>query len=144
MNSIIKSCLLLVMIGLLLGAIPAAAQDFKVIVNEGNSISTINKADLSNILLKKKTSFEGGLQVVSVDLPKNSATREAFSVAIHGKSVLGIKRHWQKQIFSGRGIPPKVKKTDAEVIAFVRANPGAIGYVSGETDISGVKVVSIN
>ena len=47
-----------------------------------------------------------------------------------------VANYWQRQIFSGRGTPPPIKESDAEVIAFVAANPGAIGYVSADAEVS--------
>jgi ABC-type phosphate transport system substrate-binding protein len=45
-------------------------------------------------------------------------------------------------VFSGKDVPPPEKGTDADVVAFVKSNPGAIGYVAaGSAD--GVKVVSL-
>jgi hypothetical protein len=46
-------------------------------------------------------------------------------------------------VFSGRDTPPAIKASDASVLEFVRANPGAIGYVSPGADLAGVKVVSV-
>ncbi len=52
---------------------------------------------------------------------------------------------WQQQIFSGKDVPPEKKKSDAEVIEFVSANPGAIGYVSVSASLGdGVKAVSVS
>jgi hypothetical protein len=36
-----------------------------------------------------------------------------------------------------------VLRSDAEVLAFVRGNPGAVGYVSEAAQVSGVKVLEI-
>ena len=79
-----------------------------------------------------------------VDLSANSPVREAFSLAIHERDVNAVKSYWQRQIFSGRGVPPPEKASDSEVLAFVRANPGAVGYVSSGTAVgSGVKVLEV-
>jgi hypothetical protein len=40
-------------------------------------------------------------------------------------------------------VPPPEKASDAEIVAFVRDTPGAIGYVWSGADASGVKVVAI-
>jgi ABC-type phosphate transport system substrate-binding protein len=55
-----------------------------------------------------------------------------------------VKSYWQQQIFSGRDVPPPEKQTENDVVAFVRSNPGAIGYVSKGVDIGrGVKALSV-
>ena len=50
---------------------------------------------------------------------------------------------WQQQIFAGKDVPPDTKASDADVIAFVSATPGAIGYVSAGAAVAGVKVVKV-
>jgi ABC-type phosphate transport system substrate-binding protein len=50
---------------------------------------------------------------------------------------------WQQEIFAGREIPPAEKPGDAAVIAFVKANPGAIGYVASFSPTEGVRVVDV-
>ncbi len=120
-----------------LGAPPAAAQQggYVVIVNESNSILALTTQELSKIFFKKAQRWPDGNDVVPVDLPEGAAVREAFSAAVHGKSVNAVRAYWQQQIFSGRAVPPTEKASDEQVVAFVRTTPGAIGYVSGGATI---------
>jgi hypothetical protein len=63
---------------------------------------------------------------------------------VHGKSVTAIKTYWQQQVFSGRDVPPVERPGDAEVVAYVRENVNAIGYVSAGAPLArGVKAVTI-
>jgi ABC-type phosphate transport system substrate-binding protein len=122
----------------------AAGQDFKIVINEANAISSISKDDLSRCFMKQANIWISGQQVIPVDQAASSDTRQAFSGAVHGRDVSAVKSFWQRQIFSGRGVPPAEKASDQEVLAFVRANPGAVGYVSADADVSaGVKVLEI-
>lgn len=116
-------------VGLVAGAPAVAAQDFLVIVNEANPAQAISKDDLSQIFLKRETRWTTGDPVVPVDLTASSPVRAAFSQAVHGRPVSAIEAYWQRQIFSGRGVPPVEKSAETEVIEYVRANPHAVGYV---------------
>jgi ABC-type phosphate transport system substrate-binding protein len=118
---------------------PAA---FKVVVNEGNITSTVNRHDLSAIFLKKKFKWADGATIEPIDQPSGSDIRENFSTLIHHRNSQAVTTFWRQQIFSGRNVPPPVKKSDAEVIQFVKANPRAIGYVSMSALTAGVKVLS--
>ena len=40
-----------------------------------------------------------------------------------------------EQIFSGRANPPPARASDADVLTYVRSNPGAIGYVAGGVEL---------
>ena len=120
---------------------PAA---FKVVVNAQNPQSSMSRSSLSDIFLKKATRWPSGVAVAPVDQSATSGLRAAFSTRVHGKSLDAIQNYWQQQIFSGRDTPPHVKASDAETMAFVRASPGAIGYVTEAAPlVDGVKILKI-
>lgn len=139
----IKILLLSILIVFALISGQVLAQSYKVIVNKDSSISSLTKDQISKLFLKKVTRFTDGTTALPVDLVSDSSIRQAFSGEIHGQSVASVRKYWQKQIFSGRGVPPPEKHNDQEVIAFVEANPGAIGYISASTSTDDVKVINI-
>ncbi len=120
-----------------------AQSSYKVIINSSNPVATISKTDLSKLFLKKTTKWENGNKVQPVDLLESSAVRVSFTKEIHDKSISAIKSYWQRQLFSGRAVPPPEKANDKEVLSFVKANSGAIGYVSTSASTKGVKVIKI-
>ena len=130
--------------GTALITVTAQAASYKVIVNNSVSINSLSKKAASDLFLKKTTKWEGGAAVLPVDQVDSSNTRDGFSRSIHGKPTAAVKSYWNQQIFSGREVPPVEKKSDAEVLAFVRSTPGAIGYVSDATSVDGVRVVAVN
>ena len=122
-------------------------ESYRVIVNAANPVSTLSRGDASRLFLKRTLSWKHGGQVVPVDLGQDFQARQAFSVAVLGKDVPTVKGYWQQLIFTGRGVPPVEKSSEAEVVAFVAANRNAIGYVSpaaaAAAAAKGVKVVTI-
>jgi ABC-type phosphate transport system substrate-binding protein len=122
----------------------AQAASYKVVVNNSVSLNSLSKKAASDLFLKKTTKWENGSAVAPVDQLESSNAREGFSKAVHGKTAAAVKSYWNQQIFSGRDVPPVEKKSDAEVLSFVRSNPGAIGYVSETASVEGVRVVTIN
>ena len=119
---------------------------FKIIVHASNPNSKLTKEDVSKLFLKKvKRWKESDEAVLPVDLVEDSPVREKFSKEIHGRKISSIKAYWQKQIFSGRGVPPEEKKSDEEVLEYVSENAGAIGYISESVEIEEdtVKVLEI-
>lgn len=142
-----RTVLLAIALCLLIAGWSITAQgsdNFVVIVNADNPVSEISKSELSGFLLKKKSKWGSGDSVEPADLDSSSDVRAAFSEAIHGRTVASIKNYWQRQIFSGRGVPPKEVKSDSEMVAHVSGDRGAIGYVSTNTRLGdGVKTVRI-
>lgn len=140
-----KRIFCLSMLGLLLGVGWVLAQEvsYQVIVNDKNQVSSLPREQVSDMFLKKIDTWEDGTAVLPVDLVSRSPVREKFSREVHKKSVRMILNYWQKQIFAGRNVPPPWKMNDAEILGYVTANPGAIGYVSGDADVGKVKVIKI-
>jgi ABC-type phosphate transport system substrate-binding protein len=102
----------------------AETEGYKLIVNAANPTSTLSRERVSAMFLGKVTNWEHGGKVLPVDLP-------------------AVRSYWTQLVFSGRGVPLPEKASDAEVIAFVKSNPGAVGYVSLKAIVTEVKVVRV-
>ncbi|HEX2717641.1 MAG TPA: hypothetical protein VHM67_08150 [Gemmatimonadaceae bacterium] len=124
------------------GPMPAPSS-YKVIVNAQNPVTSLPRAKVAKLFLRRAT-WPSGAAVQPCDLPEKSPVRVEFTKVVHGKSVIAVKSFWQQQIFAGRDVPPPEKTADAEVIAFVLANPGAIAYVSAPTPLpNGVRAIEV-
>lgn len=141
------------MVGLLLIAAllaqpsPPEVKDVLVIVNEQNPVRSLSREEVARIFTKRTVRWEdwdGMPRVEPVDQQYSSAVREVFTREVHGKPLSSIRTYWHRLIFSGRGAPPLQKNTDEEVMAYVRENPGAIGYVVGGSDlVPGVRSIEL-
>ncbi len=120
-------------------------EGFRVIVNADNAIRSMERTRVSKMFLKKvRTWPEAEMAVKLVDQNEKAAVREAFTRAIHKKKVSAIKSYWQRMTFSGRDVPWPELGSDRSVIDFVRDNPGAMGYVSPDSELGdGVKELPI-
>jgi ABC-type phosphate transport system substrate-binding protein len=116
---------------------------FKVIVNASNPATQITRLKVGEIFLKKEKRWPDGQPAVPVEPPGKSAVRQRFDQEIFGKPVIAISAYWQQMIFGGKGVPPPEKSSDADVVAFVRETPGAVGYVWTGSEATGVKVVAV-
>jgi len=137
-----KTLLLLVAVAsttLAAGVQPA----YRIVVNPANPAAGLPRAEVARMFLKKVVAWPDGLPVTVIDLERSSAVRQAFSRDVHQRDAEAIAAHWQTAVFSGRDVPPPIARTDAEVLAFVRANPGALGYVSATAELAGVKALTL-
>ena len=141
------SRLALVVLGLVLSAGVARAQGesgYRIVVNGRNGVERMSRDELSRLFLKKTTSWSNGQTVAIVDRAEASDVRQKFTADVHQRQVRAVKRYWQQMIFGGRAVPPPEKASDDEVLAYVRSNPNAIGYVSASTSLGdGVKTVNV-
>ena len=140
MKKFIPAFLLLVFVM----AATASAQNYVLVANESVTETTLSKTDVSHIFLKTKTKWSDGSAITPVDQSARAAVREAFSQEVHGRGVGAIRSHWQQAAFSGAGTAPIERGNDSDVVAFVKSNPGAVGYVSADAATDGVKVISVN
>jgi hypothetical protein len=114
---------------------------FHVIAHPSISVSSLSRAELSAIFMRRRRSWRDGAEVYPVE-PASKPIRELFSRAIHGKSVAYVTRYWHRVIFAGRGVPPEALSSDAAVIEYVKTHRGAIGYVEAAPG-DGVKVLTV-
>lgn len=114
-----------------------------VIINSGHGATSISGSDLANIYLGRSSSLAGS-KVVPVDQKNTSGPGVAFLEKVLKLSASDYQNRWVEKMLSGEANPPVVKGSDADVIEFVKATPGGIGYVSASADLSGVKVLPVD
>jgi ABC-type phosphate transport system substrate-binding protein len=122
---------------------PAAPPAWVVIVHPGNPVSRLDRKFVADVFLGKKTRWRGDKVVRAVDHGPRSVVRRKFTEDVLGRPLAAVRSYWNQLLFSGRGLPPPELAGDAEVIAYVKRNPGAIGYVSGAAVLDGVRVVQV-
>src|SRR5436190_10872185 len=81
--------------------------------------------------------FAGSLRLMPVD---NAIAQADFQARVLKMVATKYTASWTKKAFRDGLNAPPVKGSDAEVIGFVKANPGAIGYVSAPPG-TGVQVL---
>lgn len=122
---------------------PALAGSIEIIVNPESKVTSIGRAELSKIFLRRLRTWADGKRAVPVDQLPSSDAREAFTRLVHGRSVVTVEVYWKRMIFSGRGVPPEELASDAEVLEFVRSTPGAVGYVTSSEALEGVQKLAL-
>jgi ABC-type phosphate transport system substrate-binding protein len=129
----------------LAGLSPAAAadQDFRVIVHPEVEGTQIPRGVLSSIFLMEAPRWGNGLRVAPVDQSMKSEVRASFSQVVLETPLEGVSSLWHQKVTRGI-MPPPVKSSDDDVIAYVAKTKGAIGYVSASAALpTTVKPVTI-
>jgi ABC-type phosphate transport system substrate-binding protein len=135
--------LLLAGLSVAVGASAASSHGYRIVVHPRNPASTLARRTLEDAFLKKVKTWPNGETIRPVDLEPDSAVRQRFSEEILKRPVAAVRAYWQQCIFSGRNLPPPELDTDDEVLSYVAKYPGAVGYVSANAPLRGVKVVSV-
>jgi ABC-type phosphate transport system substrate-binding protein len=129
------------LLSLLLGCSPVRAQEVEIIANKSVKASEISIAEIRDVFNGDKTSLSDGSHVVPVTL-KAGPVHEAFLKKFVGKGDAAFRAAWRSLVFSGQGTMPKTFDSDAALIEYVAATPGAIGYV-GKDPGDAVKRLSV-
>jgi ABC-type phosphate transport system substrate-binding protein len=124
-----------------------ATDSFVVVVNSSVAGTSMHRADLAAVFLKKAVRWGDGSPANPVDQSGTSPTRKSFSEEVLHMPVMAVVQYWGKQLASMAASalrPPIVKASDDEVLVYVAKTSGAVGYVSsGTIPPPGVKVVTI-
>ncbi|WP_233716687.1 type 2 periplasmic-binding domain-containing protein [Ketobacter alkanivorans] len=141
MNSIFTSTakLAVLMIAMLGSSITLA--EIAVIVHPAND-SSLQADDIAKLYLGKSKKFSNGQSAIALDRGEGTELRVKFLESTVGKDESQMKSYWSRLIFTGKGIPPKVVETDAEVKELVSRNPDTIGYIDAGAVDDTVKVVA--
>jgi ABC-type phosphate transport system substrate-binding protein len=137
---------IVVAVASLLAARPVASgtQEFQVVVNPSVKGTWISRASLTAVFTGKTDRWGDKSVAKPVDQSAKSPVRRAFTTSVLGLSMGELQRYWQDRVAAERVFPPPIKSTDEEVLLFVAATTGAVGYVGADTSVpEGVKVLSV-
>jgi ABC-type phosphate transport system substrate-binding protein len=113
-----------------------------VIANPSIRASTVSKAELSDVFTGSTSSLRDGSRVSPV-LLKGGADQVAFLNEFIGKSDAAFRAGWRSLVFSGQGAMPKTIESEAALVDYIAATPGAIGYIGKSTVHDRVKILAV-
>jgi ABC-type phosphate transport system substrate-binding protein len=134
--------LLIFLVGLALGGGSAARAQMIVIANSSVKASEVSADELRDVFNGDKSALKDGSKVTPVTL-KGGAIHEAFLKQCVGKSDAAFRTSWRSLVFSGQGSMPKTEDSEAAMVDYVAATPGAVGYIGKETPHDKVKVLAL-
>jgi ABC-type phosphate transport system substrate-binding protein len=124
----------------LLWSSPGWAEDIVVVMNRENA-NTIDLAYVARIYSGALKAWPDGSPVFALDQPEDSETRTIFSTQVLNRSVANMRAIWSQNIFTGKGLPPKIVSPDIEMKRLVATNRNAIGYIRATQVDGSVKVI---
>jgi|SRR5579864_2530140 ABC-type phosphate transport system substrate-binding protein len=132
----------LLWLGLAFACPAVRAQDVVVVANEELQVSQITSAELREIFTGVRTRFHNGTRAVPVVL-KGGPIHEVFLKNYMGESPDEFRTGWRKATFTGQGVMPKEFTSEAAMMEYVAATPGAVGYVSRITPNNHVTALTV-
>lgn len=126
---------------------PPAAQDvpYRVVVHARNPVTRLTRNQVSQIFLRRVSLWDDRQPVLPVEPPPDAPVRRSFTKQVHRRTVASVQTYWQQETFAGRAVAPPERPSDADVLAYVRRYPTAIGYIHADTPLGdSLKVVIVS
>lgn len=125
----------------LLAVASASAENVLVIVNKDNP-NTVDRTYIRQIYMATAKVWPDGAPVVVFDQGEESEARDLFYTTIVGKSAANMRALWSQNIFTGKGLPPRIATPDEQMKRTVAGNRNAIGYIRASALDASVRVLS--
>jgi len=119
-----------------------AAADVVMIANADHTGVVLSKKDVSDIYSGRMSKWPDGAKTVPIYI-KGGSVHESFLSDYVGKNDAQFIATWKKLVFTGKASMPDGVGNEADVIAKVKATPGAIGYIAPGTAADGVAVITV-
>lgn len=127
---------------LALGAAPQARADYYVVVSEKSGVMQLTRQEVLHIYMGRSRHFPNGGPAVALDMPGADA-RAGFYRALGGMSLAQVTSYWARLVFAGRSLPPQQVEDPARMIARIRQDPAAIGWLPERPSVTGVRTVLV-
>jgi ABC-type phosphate transport system substrate-binding protein len=115
----------------LLADVSLAGRELSVIVHKASPAQSLSVEEARVYYLKKQLAWSDGTKVRPVE--QSGDVRDGFVKRTLGMSVTEYQRYWLELKYSAAESPPKQVEDDADVVRFVGAMKGAIGFVDSES-----------
>lgn len=116
-----------------------ALADIIVIVHLESPLQHMSAQEVSDLYLGRQRSTHAGERLLILDQPRDSELRSRFFNRLNGMSLRSVDAYWARLQFSGDSQPPIPLPENAAIIATVRNNRLAIGYIDALTIPDGVR-----
>jgi len=134
---------LIPVIALALAGLPMASAGGAelVVVNPACQEISLPSHVLKALYSGRKRSLPDGerVEVLVVDAP----VHDRFVFDLLDSSPSQFASDWKRLVFLGQGKQPHSFASEAELITYIAATPGCIGYIDAGTDHPGVKVLTV-
>jgi hypothetical protein len=121
---------------------PAAQADYYVVVGEASPVMQLGQKDVLHLFMGRTRTFPNGNPALPHDLA-GDAQREGFYRALSGMSLAQVTSYWARLMFSGRSLPPVRLDDEAAMVAKLRNDSDAIGWLPTPPAAKGLRTVLV-
>ena len=119
---------------------PARADVF-VVVHRDSPLRELTPSQVSDLYLGRSRSLPGSEAILVIERGQDSSLRASFFRLLNGMSLKQINVYWVRLQFSGQVLPPPNFGDSKLLLAAIRSNRLAIGYIDASEADDSVSVV---
>ncbi|WP_020210065.1 hypothetical protein [Gilvimarinus chinensis] len=112
-----------------------------VVITNASGPDAMDANEVRDLFIGRSKTLPNGQPADPIDLETGQALREEFHSKVTGRSQAQYNAFWSKQVFTGKGQPPRTLNSAAAVKASVASTPGAVGYIDSSDVDDSVKVI---
>ncbi len=106
-----------------------SAEAFQIVAHKSVSVESLKVSQLGRIYSMRQLRWADRQAIVVYVLPSKHPLHQKFSKNLLSIFPYKLDLIWNKLIFSGLGVAPKVVNAQRELLQAVSSTPGAIGYL---------------
>jgi ABC-type phosphate transport system substrate-binding protein len=119
----------------------AASEDKIVVVVHKENLNTVDLAFVAKIYSGSVRFWPDGSAVVALDQLEDSEARAVFTALVLNRTVANMRAIWAQNIFTGKGLPPKIIPSELDTKKLVANNRNAIAYVHASQVDASLRVI---
>lgn len=104
-----------------------AGEAMAVVTSRDSGLADLSRETIASLFLGEIHLENGNDSVVALD-QVNEPEREYFYMHVARRSLVQIRAHWARMVFTGNGRPPRQFTTD-ELVQILQHNPNAVTYL---------------
>lgn len=121
----------LLLLTLLALALPARGE-IVVVVHPDSPLKEVSVGNIADLYLGRLRTTVQGERLLPLDQPRDSKLRERFFQLLSGMDLKRLNAYWARLQFSGDIQPPVVLADSNQIVATLRANRLAVGYLEAD------------
>lgn len=144
MNDKIMEKIMILRLVLLLTSLIAfnANAGVAVVVNKASPVNQLEQQKIAKIFKGQLLQYDNGTRIEVITQKKANPITGQFYEQVVKASTRQVMAKWAKLVFTGKASNPKEAANDAQMIEWVSASSGAIGFVDEKSVNDKVKVVA--
>ena len=123
----------------------AQSMDGFVVAGNKTGLNSVSKNDLARIFQGKESLWKTGEEVILVMPSAKSEAGGLFAEKVLNMSYTALQKYWLILVFQGRASAPVFLNSNAEMLDYIKRNPGAIGVLKmPEKEVGAEFIIPIN